>query len=80
MTTQLTIGTETGHLLNALRCIEDARNNYYESMLAVIGQEETDRMMESWGPKFDAVRDLIETDITTNLRDWANSTDKTTVI
>lgn len=80
MTKQLTIGPETGHLLAALRCIEDAKNNYYEAVLAAIGEEETERIMQIYAPKFDAVRELIEQDIATNLRDWANSTSRPTIV
>ena len=77
---QLTISPETSYLLNALRCIEDAKNNYYESLSAMHDESETDQLMALQAPKFDAARDLIESDLIANLRTWANRTDRPTEI
>lgn len=80
MTKNLSIGQGTGHLLDALRHIEDAKNSYYEALLVTIGQEEADKLMRSYAPKFDAASELIEHDITDNIRYWAICTDRPSIL
>lgn len=69
-----TIGPVSGHLLNALRSIEDARASFYDAIDAIGGESMADSALAECNDQFNAVRDIIEKELTMQFRDWATST------
>lgn len=77
---QIQVGPATAYLLNALRAVEDARNNYYLGIDAMGGEEMAEAANKQVTPAFNAVRDIIEKEIADNIRTWAIMTDPATEI
>ena len=70
----LTVGPVTENLLLSLRALEQAKNYYYCAFEEMAGEQAAGDAINDSGPKWDAVRDMIEKEIADGLRTWANST------
>lgn len=68
---KITIGPATGHLLNALQSIEDARGSFYLAIDAIGGESMADLALAGCNDQFDAARDVIEKELIDRFRDWA---------
>ena len=75
-----TIGPVSGHLLNALRSIEDARQSFYLAIDAIGGESMADQALAGCNDQFDAVRDIIEKELTDQFRDWATSNPRPAIV
>ena len=69
----LTVGPVTENLLLSLRALEQAKNYYYCAFEEMAGEQAAGDALNDSGPKWDAVRDMIEKDIADGLRTWANN-------
>lgn len=69
-----TIGPVTGNLMSALRHLECSRNAFYDAMESSVGEQLANQELAKVNDLFDAVRNIIEKEITTNVRDWATAT------
>lgn len=70
----LTVGPVTENLLLSLRALEQAKNYYYSAFEELAGEQAAGDALKDSAPKWDAVRDMIEHDITDGLRTWATLT------
>ncbi len=69
----LTVGPSTENLLLALQSIEDARSYYFAAFEAVGGEQYAGDMSDKAAAPFDALRALIEGELTDNIRTWASA-------
>ena len=69
----LTVGPATENLLLSLRALETARNYYYSAFEEIGGEQYAADMLERVAAQWDAIRDVIEHDITDGLRTWAST-------
>lgn len=74
-TQQIQVGPATAYLLNALRAVEDARHNYYLGIDAIGGEEMAEIANKQITPAINTVRNMIEKEISENIRTWAMMTD-----
>ena len=77
---RIQVGPATAYLLNALRAVENARENYYLGMDAMGGDELAESANKQVTPAFEAVQDIIEKEIIDNIRTWAMMTNPSTEI
>ena len=82
--TGLTVGPVTENLYKSLRALEKARNYYYCAFEAEggerFGEQYAADALKKNGPLFDAVRDMLEREITDAARMWAYTATATNVI
>lgn len=76
----LTVGPATNHLLQSLRALEQAREHYCLAVEAFAGEQAADKATAQAAPTFDAVADLIKTEIIAAVQDWATTTTEQTEI
>ncbi len=75
-----TIGPVSGHLLNALRSVEDARQSFYLAIDAIGGESMADQALAGCNDQFDAIRDTIEKELIDQVRDWASSPQRPAIV
>lgn len=78
LTETLTIGQSTAALLQSLRSIEIARN-YYLKAWEENGEEVVEAIAKKAAPLFDAVRDLVQSELAEDIQLWATSSDSNEV-
>ena len=76
----ITVGESTEQLLLALQSVEDARTRFFAAFEAVGGERYAGEMCDLSATPFDALRDLIEGEITEKMRAWACSSDPEKVL
>lgn len=76
----LTVGASTENLLLALKSVENARTHYFAAFEAIGGERYAGEMTDSAAAPFDALRDLIVSEINANVQAWAESANPAKVL
>lgn len=72
-TTDFKVSTATGHLLNALRSVEAARDFLYKYDEVLFGEETANKLSDEYEAVLDPARNYVEKLLADGLRAWANT-------